>query len=168
MKKVCTVYAPDDSISEFCDEQLREFVGNAVWYVNPSNDRWYLAEELLALRKKTELLEELLAFYEHAANHLENQFTNAWEEAVHVGLRVVPGVADIVGGSVTNLGADFVPIERLTNCEQKVARLRAALREIYEMWAGSEGFIPETAPVGDLLELIKKMAMRALQVPDAD
>jgi hypothetical protein len=125
--------APNESISTFTDEQLREWIGNAVWYTNPSNDRWYLAEELLALREKTALLEELLAFYEHAAKHLENQFTDAWEEAVHVGLRVVPGVADIVGGSVTSLGADFVPIERLTNCEREVARLREALRDITEM-----------------------------------
>lgn len=50
----------------------------------------------------------------------------------------------------------------------EVERLRAALAEIFEMWAGSEGFIPETAPEGYLLELIKKMAMRALEVPDAD
>ena len=43
----------------------------------------------------------------------------------------------------------------------RVSQLEAALREIFEMWAGSEGFIPETAPEGYLLELIKKMADRA-------
>jgi len=41
---------PNQSISTFTDDQLREWIGNAVWYANPSNDRWYLAEELLALR----------------------------------------------------------------------------------------------------------------------
>ena len=40
-------------------------------------------------------------------------------------------------------------------------RLRAALDDIFEMWAGSEGFIPHTAPEGYLLMLIKKMADRA-------
>ena len=52
--------------------------------------------------------------------------------------------------------------------DAEIERLRAALAEIFEMWAGSEGFIPETAPEGYLLELIKRMAMRALEVPDAD
>ena len=43
------------------------------------------------------------------------------------------------------------PTERITHLER-------ALREIYEEWAGSEGFIPETAPEGYLLELTKRMA----------
>ena len=37
-------------------------------------------------------------------------------------------------------------------------RLREALREVFEQWAGSEGFIPETAPEGYLLQLTKRMA----------
>ena len=37
-------------------------------------------------------------------------------------------------------------------------RLREALREVFEEWAGSEGFIPETAPEGYLLQLTKRMA----------
>ena len=37
-------------------------------------------------------------------------------------------------------------------------RLRDALREVFEQWAGSEGFIPETAPEGYLLHLTKRMA----------
>lgn len=40
-------------------------------------------------------------------------------------------------------------------------RLREALHEVFEQWAGSEGFIPETAPEGYLLELTKKMALTA-------
>ena len=40
-------------------------------------------------------------------------------------------------------------------------RLRAALREVFEQWAGSEGFIPETAPEGYLLHLTKRMALTA-------
>jgi hypothetical protein len=42
--------------------------------------------------------------------------------------------------------------------ESEVAHLRRTLREIYEEWAGSEGFIPETAPEGYLLQLTKRMA----------
>ena len=52
--------------------------------------------------------------------------------------------------------------------DAEIERLRAALREIFEMWAGSEGFIPETAPEGYLLELIKKMAMRASTALEED
>jgi hypothetical protein len=37
-------------------------------------------------------------------------------------------------------------------------RLREALKEVFEAWAGSEGFIPETAPEGYLLYLTKRMA----------
>ena len=37
-------------------------------------------------------------------------------------------------------------------------RLREALREVFEQWAGSEGFIPETAPEAYLLQLTKRMA----------
>ena len=43
----------------------------------------------------------------------------------------------------------------------ELERLRAALDDIFEMWAGSEGFIPHTAPEGYLLMLVKKMADRA-------
>ena len=47
------------------------------------------------------------------------------------------------------------------NCEAQageIERLREALREVFEHWAGSEGFIPETAPEGYLLQLTKRMA----------
>ena len=46
-------------------------------------------------------------------------------------------------------------------CEQaadRIEALEAALREVFEEWAGSEGFIPETAPEGYLLQLTKRMA----------
>ena len=49
---------------------------------------------------------------------------------------------------------EYVPVGELE-------RLRAALNDIFEMWAGSEGFIPHTAPEGYLLMLVKKMADRA-------
>ena len=56
-------------------------------------------------------------------------------------------------------------IERLNNVNQELhsenARLREGLREVFEQWAGSEGFIPETAPEGYLLQLIKRMAFTA-------
>jgi hypothetical protein len=35
--------------------------------------------------------------------------------------------------------------------------LRAAMRDIYEVWAGSEGFIPETAPEAYQQQLIEQM-----------
>lgn len=41
---------------------------------------------------------------------------------------------------------------------REIERLREALREVFEEWAGSEGFIPETAPEGYLLQLTKRMA----------
>jgi hypothetical protein len=40
----------------------------------------------------------------------------------------------------------------------EIERLREALKEVFEAWAGSEGFIPETAPEGYLLYLTKRMA----------
>lgn len=41
---------------------------------------------------------------------------------------------------------------------REIERLRGGLREVFEEWAGSEGFIPETAPEGYLLHLTKRMA----------
>ena len=40
----------------------------------------------------------------------------------------------------------------------EIEKLREALKEVFEAWAGSEGFIPETAPEGYLLYLTKRMA----------
>ena len=40
----------------------------------------------------------------------------------------------------------------------RIEALEAGLREVFEQWAGSEGFIPETAPEGYLLQLTKRMA----------
>jgi hypothetical protein len=40
----------------------------------------------------------------------------------------------------------------------EIERLREALHEVFEQWAGSEGFIPKTAPEGYLLGLTKRMA----------
>lgn len=41
---------------------------------------------------------------------------------------------------------------------ERIEQLEAALREVFEEWAGSEGFIPETAPEAYLLQLTKRMA----------
>ena len=46
----------------------------------------------------------------------------------------------------------------LTANERMVDVLREALHEVFEQWAGSEGFIPKTAPEGYLLGLSKRMA----------
>ena len=43
----------------------------------------------------------------------------------------------------------------------EIERLREALSEVFEQWAGSEGFIPATAPEGYLLQLTKRMALTA-------
>ena len=37
-------------------------------------------------------------------------------------------------------------------------KLRAAMHDIYEVYAGSEGFIPETCPEAYLQERVKEMA----------
>lgn len=42
--------------------------------------------------------------------------------------------------------------------DNHIAKLEAALSEVYETWAGSEGFIPETAPEGYLQWLAASMA----------
>ena len=41
---------------------------------------------------------------------------------------------------------------------ERIEALEAGLCEVFEEWAGSEGFIPETAPEGYLLQLTKRMA----------
>ena len=53
---------------------------------------------------------------------------------------------------------DFVIAEDIDAAADRIEALEAALREVFEEWAGSEGFIPETAPEGYLLQLTKRMA----------
>jgi len=45
----------------------------------------------------------------------------------------------------------------LTRLTAEVERLRAALRGAYEVYAGSDGFIPETAAEGYQQQIIKQM-----------
>ena len=47
---------------------------------------------------------------------------------------------------------------RLQVAQGKVEPLEAAMREIYEVYAGSEGFIPETCAEGYQQQLIKEMS----------
>ncbi len=56
--------------------------------------------------------------------------------------------------------ADFL---RADNCDLRrkdglLQTAEARLHEVYEIYAGMEGFIPETAPEGYCLMIIKKMA----------
>lgn len=41
--------------------------------------------------------------------------------------------------------------------ERENAELRRALQDVYEVWAGSDGFIPQTAPEGYQKRLIEQM-----------
>ena len=45
--------------------------------------------------------------------------------------------------------------------KERAEKAEARLREVYEIYAGMEGFIPETAPEGYCLMIIKKMAEAA-------
>lgn len=56
-----------------------------------------------------------------------------------------------------DLGTDE-PAALMYQARDRIEALEAALREVFEEWAGSEGFIPETAPEGYLLQLTKRMA----------
>jgi len=49
-------------------------------------------------------------------------------------------------------------VDRIDAQAAEIEKLREALKEVFEAWAGSEGFIPETAPEGYLLYLTKRMA----------
>lgn len=74
--------------------------------------------------------------------------------------------SEIIDSALDHLAWQRQEIDRLT---AEVERLREALREVFEQWAGSEGFIPETAPEGYLLQLTKRMALtiRAALVDEA-
>ena len=45
----------------------------------------------------------------------------------------------------------------ITDASNEIERLRAALREAYEVYAGSDGFIPETAGEGYQQQIIRQM-----------
>lgn len=55
------------------------------------------------------------------------------------------------------IDAEELERQRLAAAD-RIEHLEQALREVFEEWAGSEGFIPETAPEGYLLQLTKRMA----------
>lgn len=46
----------------------------------------------------------------------------------------------------------------LTAYANRVSELRLAMHDIYEVYAGSEGFIPQTCPEAYLQQLVKEMA----------
>ena len=66
---------------------------------------------------------------------------------------LVERLRDFVIAEDIDLAAD-----RIEALSAENERLREALREVFEQWAGSEGFIPETAPEAYLLQLTKRMA----------
>jgi len=50
-------------------------------------------------------------------------------------------------------------LKRLANNQQRrITQLEDAFREIYEVYAGSEGFIPETCAEAHQQQLIKEMS----------
>ena len=55
------------------------------------------------------------------------------------------------------IDAEELERQRLAAAD-RIEALEAGLREVFEEWAGSEVFIPETAPEGYLLQLTKRMA----------
>jgi len=46
--------------------------------------------------------------------------------------------------------------EEINGCWAENQRYRDALEEVREVWAGSDGFVPETCPEGYLQRLLKK------------
>ena len=64
------------------------------------------------------------------------------------------------------------PKQREMNKDEYIKFLESACRDIYEVWAGSEGIpMPETAPEGYLLFLVEQMrdiAKRALAQPEQE
>ena len=52
----------------------------------------------------------------------------------------------------------YAPDPLVAEAVDRIEALEAALREVFEEWAGSEGFIPETTPEGYMLQLTKRMA----------
>lgn len=51
----------------------------------------------------------------------------------------------------------FFQAKKIEELRARIAELEAALREAYEVYAGSEGFIPETAAEGYQQQIIKQM-----------
>ena len=60
-------------------------------------------------------------------------------------------------GYTGEAGACHAAMSLIRKQEARIAELEAALREAYEVYAGSDGFIPETAAEGYQQQLIKQM-----------
>lgn len=66
--------------------------------------------------------------------------------------------ADLIDRPLVDRLRDFVIAEDIDLAADRIEQLETALRAVFEEWAGSEAFIPETAPEGYLLQLTKRMA----------
>jgi hypothetical protein len=60
-------------------------------------------------------------------------------------------------GYTGEAGACHQAMSLIRKQEKRIAALEAALREAYEVYAGSDGFIAETAAEGYLQQLISEM-----------
>ena len=66
-------------------------------------------------------------------------------------------IAELTGNREAWKGIQEGTARLLQEKEARIAELEAALREAYEVYAGSDGFIPETAAEGYQQQLIKQM-----------
>ncbi len=77
----------------------------------------------------------------------EAQWSDVWE--------VVEGATD----EIEKLKQFHIDVAfELRGAIDEVRLLRAAMHDIYEVYAGSEGFIPQTCPEAYLQERVKEMA----------
>jgi predicted type IV restriction endonuclease len=87
---------------------------------------------------------------------MNDERKEAMDQLIAMDADLIDPVQDRLVLAVRELAADRIEAQAA-----EIKRLREALREVFEQWAGSEGFIPETAPEGYLLELTKRMALTA-------
>lgn len=58
---------------------------------------------------------------------------------------------------------EYVEVATAIAAVAELRRQHAALRAVYEVWAGSEAFEPVTAAEGYLLQLVKQMRDAAME-----
>ena len=113
-------------------------------------------EQCAALRAEVERLKALTVKADEAIARQQQDLEEAADRAAD---------CDILRAEVERLTVErdrqydqnAEQITRIAALEAENERLRAALREAYEVYAGSDGFIPETAGEGYQQQIIRQM-----------
>jgi len=151
---VCHTYGKTEVLHDTVCHEAADVIEHLQRELNCSKEMWEqqqeLALEYLAdIEKANEWIAELERQEADAlreATILAESLSRHWPD--NTSWRPLDEAAGVIT-QISNMCAGL---------NERIAELEAAMREIYEVYAGSEGFIPETCAEGYQQQLIKEMS----------